>query len=241
MRWHHYAGLLFGLTTFTWIFSGLLSMDPWDWHPGNAPTFSQRAALSGGPLPIDALELEPLRGAVRSLATSIGEAPREVEALVFEGEPHYRAGGRLVSATAPERGVFARFDRDRLSTAVERAMPGVPIEERVWLDAYDAYYYDRSGTLPLPVLRVKFADPERTWLYADPSRGALVLKEERLSRLNRWLYHGLHSLDFPFLYYRRPLWDGVVIALSLGGLLSSVSAIAPAFRRLRRLGRRHAG
>ena len=26
MKWHHYAGLIFGLTTSTWIFSGLLSM-----------------------------------------------------------------------------------------------------------------------------------------------------------------------------------------------------------------------
>ena len=36
---------------------------------------------------------------------------------------------------------------------------------------------------------------------------------ERASRWNRWLYHGFHSLDFPFLYYKRPLWDIVVILL----------------------------
>lgn len=30
MKWHHYAGLLFGVVTFTWTFSGLLSMGPWD-------------------------------------------------------------------------------------------------------------------------------------------------------------------------------------------------------------------
>ena len=47
MKWHHYAGLLFGLTTFTWIFSGLLSMDPWDWSPGNSPTRAQREAVAG--------------------------------------------------------------------------------------------------------------------------------------------------------------------------------------------------
>jgi len=35
MRWHHYAGLIFGVVTTTWIFSGLLSMDPWDWHPAS--------------------------------------------------------------------------------------------------------------------------------------------------------------------------------------------------------------
>ena len=50
--------------------------------------------------------------------------------------------------------------------------------------------------------------------------------------LNRWLCHGLHSLDFPFLYYRRPLWDVVVILLSLGGTAVSVTSIAQAWRRL---------
>ena len=52
--------------------------------------------------------------------------------------------------------------------------------------------------------------------------------------MNRWLYHGLHSLDFPLLYYRRPLWDIVMIVLSLGGLGSAVTAVVPAWRRLRR-------
>jgi hypothetical protein len=68
----------------------------------------------------------------------------------------------------------------------------------------------------------------------------LLQKEERLSRLNRWLYHGLHSLDFPFLYYRRPLWDIVVIVLSIGGLIVSASPLVAACRRFRRHGRRAA-
>ena len=124
-----------------------------------------------------------------------------------------------------------------LATARE-AMPSVAVEDAVWLDAYDSYYYDRDGELSLPVLRVRYVDPQRSWLYVDPRRGAVVRKEERLTRLNRWLYHGLHSLDFPFLYYRRPLWDIVVIVLSLGGLASTITAVLPAFRRLRRHWRR---
>jgi hypothetical protein len=71
----------------------------------------------------------------------------------------------------------------------------------------------------------------------NPSRGTIARKEQRLTRVNRWLYHGLHSLDFPFLYYRRPLWDIVVILLSLGGLVLSVTTVAPAYHRVRRLTR----
>src|SRR3954469_891430 len=77
-----------------------------------------------------------------------------------------------------------------------------------------------------------------TWLYVDAVRGTALRKEERLTRLNRWLYHGLHSFDFPFLYSRRPLWDVVVITLSAGGLVLSIATIVPALRRFRRHARR---
>ena len=108
-------------------------------------------------------------------------------------------------------------------------MPHAPLVDAIWLDRYDSYYYDRSGTLPLPVLRARYDDQVKTWLYFDPARGAVVQKEERRTRLERWLYHGLHSLDFPFLYYHRPLWDVVLIALSVGGIVSTVTIALPAW------------
>jgi hypothetical protein len=118
--------------------------------------------------------------------------------------------------------------------AARDAMPGAVVADVRWLEEYDSYYYDRGRALSLPVLRVRYADPNATWLYLDPRRGAIVRKEERLTRLNRWLYHGLHSLDFPFLYYRRPLWDIVVIVLSLGGIVLSATTFAPGFHRVKR-------
>jgi hypothetical protein len=214
MRWHHYAGLVFGVVSFTWVFSGLLSMDPWDWHPGTSPSCTQREAFSGGPLRLETFGLDALRG-VRA---------REVELAQFRGE------SRLVIDDRPGRPI----DRDALMHAARDAMPAVNIEDAAWLDGYDAYYYDRSRELPLPVLRIRYSDPRRTWLYIDPNRGTILRKEERLTRVNRWLYHGLHSLDFPWLYNRRPLWDVVVILLSLGGIASAVTSLAPAWRRLRR-------
>src|SRR5918993_1959550 len=48
MRWHHYLGLIFGVTTLLWVFSGLLSMDPWNWSPSTAPTRDQRLRLAAG-------------------------------------------------------------------------------------------------------------------------------------------------------------------------------------------------
>jgi hypothetical protein len=114
------------------------------------------------------------------------------------------------------------------------ALPEAHISELTWLKEYDSYYRARAEQLPLPVLRVKYADADHTWLYFDPHRGAIVRREDQRSRIERWLYHGLHSFDFPFLYNRRPLWDVVMIALSLGGLLLSATTLLPGWRRVRR-------
>ena len=258
MRWHHYAGLLFGLTTFTWILSGCLSLDPWTWHPGTTPTREQTEAMSGGPLRFELLTPERIRLAAAAVESSF--APKELEVMQFQAEPFLvayrvpfpdptaprpRPGPTFlspvptlehlaVSALEPERGTFTRFADNDVLAAARAAMPDSTVEDSVWLDDYDDYYYSRDRSLPLPVLRLRFADSQQTWLYVDPYRGLILRKEERLTRLNRWLYHGLHNLDFRFLYYRRPLWDIVVIVLSLGGILLSATSITQAWHRLRR-------
>ena len=81
----------------------------------------------------------------------------------------------------------------------------------------DGYYYDSRASRPLPVLRVRYVDEHNTWLYLDPQRGGIVQRSVSVTRLRRWLYQGFHSLDFPFVYFRRPLWDATVIVLSIGG------------------------
>lgn len=93
----------------------------------------------------------------------------------------------------------------------------------------------------MPVLRIQYDDPQRTWLYLDPGRGGVVQRSESITRLRRWLYQGLHSLDFPFLYYKRPLWDIVVMLLSVGGRLLSATTLTPAWRRVVRHVRRWLG
>ena len=95
-------------------------------------------------------------------------------------------------------------------------MPDVSVTDAAPLEAYDRYYYGRGAEgPPLPVIRVRFADPLETWVYVDPADLRVVGSMHRFSRLERWLFNGLHSLDFAFWYDRRPLWDAGMIALSL--------------------------
>jgi len=270
LKWHHYAGLLFGVITTTWTYSGLLSMGPFNWFSSPGVTATQRDAFTGGPLRLDQLTLDKLREGATAIGSSFrsshgGGFLKELEVTQFRGEPYllgYRAPStdeavqwmhagllprasrprlehRYVSGLEPAAGTFVRFDEPRFGegTMLElarAAMPDVPVEDASWLSEYDAHYYDLRGARPLPVLRVQYADANRTWLYVDPERGAIVQRTDDTRRLRRWLYQGLHSLDFPALYYKRPLWDIVVIGLSIGGLALSATTLLPAWRRLRR-------
>ncbi|MGC3736965.1 PepSY domain-containing protein, partial [Pseudomonas aeruginosa] len=45
-RWHHLAGLLFGAVVLSWIFSGLMSMNPWYLFGRGSPL--DLAAYQGG-------------------------------------------------------------------------------------------------------------------------------------------------------------------------------------------------
>ena len=156
----------------------------------------------------------------------VDEIRKHVERLPFRAFRLHMSDGTVHVVSDPD---LVLVTRHTVIVGVRRAGEVIPD---------DAHYYDRRGTRPLPVLRVRFDDPQQTWLYLDPGRGAIVLKEERLTRLNRWLYHGLHSLDFPFLYAKRPLWDIVVILLSVGGIVLSVTTVSQSWRRLRRHARR---
>jgi hypothetical protein len=264
MKWHHYTGLLFGVAATTWIYSGLLSMGPFNWFATSGLTRAQRDASTGGPVRLDGITLAEVRAAAAALEARF--TPKELELVAFRGEPFWVATQapaldevgpwmhaalwprarrpsleRLyVSALRPTDGTFARFDEEAMHAIARDAMPAVPIADAEWLQEYDGHYYDLRGTRGLPVLRVRYDDPEGTWLYLDPARGGIVQKSERVGRLQRWLYHGLHSLDFPGLYFRRPLWDLVVIGLSIGGTVLSVTTVVPAVRRLRRHARRFA-
>jgi hypothetical protein len=267
MKWHHYTGLFFGVITFTWAYSGLLSVGPFDWFQSPGVSREQREVFTGGPLRVDRLALDDLRAAAAEIEKAFGAAGslKELEVVQVRGEPYwlaYRAPTneeaaqwmqvglmpraprpvlerRYVSATRPKTGTFAAFEErhlgdESLVELARAAMPGVPVQDAVWLHEFDDHYYDSRGTRSLPVLRVRYLDPDATWLYLDPARGGIALKTDDARRQLRWLYQGLHSLDFPFLYYERPLWDVVVIVLSIGGTVVSATTLVPAWRRLRR-------
>lgn len=236
MRWHYYTGAVFGVFALTWVFSGLLSMEPFAWTNAEG-MYLPRNDLEGGSLELERYRLEP--SAIIDVA---GGTARRVELRRIQTEPYFvvsalgRDGAierKLVhAATLAPR--VDHFPADSILSELEATVTEAAIVEHAVLDSYDAYYYARDAGLPLPVLRVKFDDPAETWAYFDLNTSSHMRSNHRLSRLERWLFNGLHSLDFSFWYGRRPLWDIVLIVLSLGALASSAIGMFLGFRRLTR-------
>jgi hypothetical protein len=253
LLWHHYAGLIFGLVSFTWIFSGGLAYSFYR-GPSIDPSAEQRAITSGGPLRVDMVRLEKLRAGLDVISKSF--KPKEAEVLQFRGklyllandgpgdrtligatdrDPSYKPPDyRMVWLDEPERGTFMKFDDAVMADIAREAMPNVEIVESAWINEYDNYYRSRTKSQPLPVLRVRYADEQKTWLYLDPHRGSIALVSRQHNRVRRWLYNGLHKFDFPFVYERRRLWQVCIVVMSIGGLLLSSTTLLPAYRRLRR-------
>jgi hypothetical protein len=251
-RWHYIAGAVFGVFSLSWVFSGLVSLEPWAW--ANASGLRLPASLLQDELQVSRFPAP----AQLDLAALPSQDIKQAEFRMIMGEPYvvatwsvpadsgsskrdrlhqpYNINGQSAAASAVIDAATGElqngFATDAMVARLASAAADNTAAEVALLDAYDDYYYSRQGQLPLPVLRVKFDDPAASWVYVDPLRGELLSIIHKYSRVERWLYSGLHSLDFAFWYHKRPLWDLVVIVLLCGGLVTSGLGLYLGLRRL---------
>ncbi|MEF9999707.1 PepSY domain-containing protein [Comamonas sp.] len=236
MRWHHVSGLLFALITITWIFSGLMSMNPWRiFDSGAAPL--QTTALQGGPLVLTAQHATP-----QALIGAAGGPVRELRWQMVLGRPTAFAQAASGAAQLFDAGTARplALDPAALKTAATQLI-AAPVARIDTLTDYDLYYYARAphsmmgaSERPLPIWRIVFDDTHASWVHLDPHTGNVLGRLDSHKRASRWLFAMLHSWDWLPLLERRPLWDITLLTLSLGGLLLSGSGMVIGWRRLRR-------
>jgi len=245
MRWHLILGLIFSVATVLWIFSGLMSMNPWKVFSSKDPV--QRAAFAGGKLDARAFSLTPAK-AVEHLGGEVGPV-KELQWHWFDGKPWLIAYGggsqtRVIAAGGgvPER--VALFDFEGLARAAARAMPEANVIKWEVLRDYDNWYIERAphtmlGHIErrLPVLRVHFDDPGATMLHVDPYTATIHNRIDNHGRWKRWLFAAFHSWDLRGLVDRRPLWDVLMVGFSIGGFALCVTSVVIAWRRTKRYGR----
>lgn len=234
MRWHHVSGLLFAAITLSWIFSGLMSMNPW--RIFSSPTAPVRATALHGPV------LSGLEGGapLQQLLEASGPGTRELRWTMVLGQPVVMAyGAQPTPVLLDTQARPYAVDAEALRSAIPQLLPA-PLERIETLQAYDFHYYSRAahsmtggGDKPLPIWRAVFGDAQGTWVHIDPHTGAVLGSLDQRRRTSRWLFSLLHSWDWLPLLERRPLWDVLLISLSLGGLLLSLSGVLIGWRRLR--------
>lgn len=247
LKLHHILGLIFLIPLTTFLLSGLLSMNPWGVFDDDIPFGDRLAAYRDAPT-VGALYAgaSTIRGNLTgSVSAPPGrglEIPPDTREVVWQwlgGSPYAYAvtgDGQRQMLTASEQGSIEHT----ILAQIKRGMAGhrtVSIER---LTDYDVYYYSHHQRWrPLPVLRVRFDDTHATWYHIDLTTGELINQLTETGRAKRWLYNGLHSLDFRFLIDNRPVWDVVVIVLCGAGFLFSATAVTVSWRRLIRVRKRH--
>jgi hypothetical protein len=243
-RWHTIFGLIFGVATVTWAFSGMLSMDPFPRRTnratnggaqiarGTGGTRSIQAALRGRTT-FDAFERKHPKDALAQLA---GLQVKELELTSFMGQPGYLA--TLADGTTrivPVDGEpITGYTPERITEFVTKTVGREALADIRTINQYDMYYLDRRRERPLPVVLARLNDEGHTRYYIDPQTSRVVGSYNARNWMTRWAYHGLHSLDFPWLYNYRPLWDIVVITFMLGGTALCVTSLVLAWRVLGR-------
>jgi hypothetical protein len=231
LRWHQRLGLCFGLFASTWLLSGALSLEPFHWS-GPGPSRALLATLHASPRP----RLAPLVQSALDLCRSELQV-RELEVAALGGGLFAVCSDatqtRVIELTATPLRASQRLDPARLAS-LRTAWPGASLGR---YDAPDDYYYPTHSqpALALPYLRLDLHDDRQSALYLDPMRASVVAHMTGRKRLERWLYHGLHSLDLPQLYSRRWLWRSAMIgAMALGVTLSALGLAMPLRRLVRR-------
>jgi hypothetical protein len=228
--WHHMAGLVFGLVTLTWVVSGLVSMNPWGFLEGRRGG-GEQARLQGAPPKWS--DVRASLGAMRALP-SLSNAVSVVTAPLA-GRLHWLAtldNGTVMRLNAA--GDVAALTSAELAQAAQRLAGTAPIAEQGLMQEEDAYYFNGHDlNVMLPAYRVILGDAEATRYYLDATSGALLHRADANGRWHRWLFSGLHRIDFTAWIRARPLWDLIVLPLMLGGIAVAATGVYLAFRRVR--------
>lgn len=237
MKLHHIAGLTCALFLTTFMFSGFMSMTPWGLFdaktsfPQQLWRYQQRGDVSS---------LKPVYSTAEEIRQLLQQHQTDD---INELNWHWLAGQSLLALHhSPDvfrsvRGNNPLTEADlapQIQSAIDRLLPDSEESSVEYLEDYDSYYYSHHERFrPLPVIRVKFSDPESTWFHIHAQTGQLLGRLTFRNRVQRWLYNGLHTLDFNVLIRHRPLWDVLLILLCSAAALFSLTSITIAWRRLR--------
>ena len=231
--WHHYAGLVFGLFTLTWLFSGLFSVNPFGALEGRG-FFAENQRLRGS-----AVNFEQASAFVNALpAEEIPPSAVRLDVSIVGGQLYAIASDKQAQRIRlnPRTLKPETLSEDFFTQAASVMRPDVPVAEANWLTEGDAYYYSHHDERHFPVFRIQYEDGER--FYLDSETGELSYAVDRERQWLRWIFLALHRGDFSALARSRPIWDLMMWPLMLGVTVGAITGTWIGFQRVVRAVRR---
>lgn len=216
-RWHHLLGLSGGLVLFSWLLSGWFSMAPM--QLATAPTIPERASI----LFPSALSVRP----------ELSASTQEIEWIPF-GNTQLNMEKKIEGSLIHLEGkpAAATLTLEEITNSVRDMNIGVVLRA-AWLHEADSRYYSlRHFPRVFPVARIELDDPASTVLYISPRNGRIEVISNRDDFAYRWLYQGLHRLDFPTLVEYPLLRDITVISLCILGIALTLSGCVLGWHRI---------
>lgn len=230
-KWHHILGLIFGIFVFTFIFSGMMSLQKVpQWLIKTYNSDLQKAAVHN-PLSRHPLEyslnykivLMEYAGRIRKLEWASFGNLNYYRAVVEDSIYYINASSdTLRSLSLSESNI-----RERLSTIHSEPMS---IE---LLCEYDNYYIHRRNKLPLPIYKVTVEDRDNSIYYINPHTADTRYFNANM-RAGKWTYQALHSFSIKWLLNRPILWNIIMWTTMIGGTFVSLTALWISFRVIKR-------
>ncbi len=228
-NYHYYFGLFFGTFVCTWIFSGWMSMTPFSWTPSTSLTKTELYKWQKGDFLLSDISPKIWNN---FLVQINHQKIQEANFTFFDNDvfsiTHLNTSSQLHNLN--QLGEIP--NTEKYSISIQSLNTNNKVNNTSVLNEYDNYYYSRHNTKELPIVRVNTTD--KISYYINPKTTKVVYKCATKNRIQRWIYHGLHSLDFSFLAWNRPLWDIVLFFLLIGGTIVSFTGTVLGYRFLKR-------
>ncbi|PID89668.1 MAG: hypothetical protein CSB01_00850 [Bacteroidia bacterium] len=235
-RWHHITGYIFGVFTFTFLLSGLLSMtDIPDW----LLFVKQREKISWEQT-LNITQHESCNPQRLYKSISPKKGIRKIEWKSIFDQPYYFVyyddfkNPKVYQQLKDTIVLHEGFTFEQIAAESEKRFAKKPVKLFVQ-NEYDNYYrFYKMYHCPLPVYRLDFNDDAKSCLYISPKTAEKVMRVDRTSRVRRWLYGALHTFGFGILNDIEWLRKLLIILASTGGLFLSYTAVVLSFRWIRR-------
>jgi len=241
-KWHHITGFVFGLFVFTFILSGLVSVT--DIPQWMVPIHNKKSVkrIWNQKLDLDQHASANLKELWKAIDN--GTPVRKVVFKTVQNQPaywvyrnHYEKPDVYVF-TENEIVSKPKYNKEEIDSWCKKVLSNVEYSLKSQ-DEFDAYY-QKSGMWerPLPIWQLNLNDPDDTRMYINSKTGEVVKSFTNNERWRRWLYRSLHTLDFPFLKQHDWLRKSLLIFLSIGGTLVSLTGLALGIKWMKRSTRR---